>query len=32
LGTSEGALKASFFHAKKKIEQFVLHKLNHWRT
>lgn len=29
LGTSEGALKASFFHAKKKIEQFVLNKLNH---
>lgn len=29
LGTSEGGLKASFFHAKKKIEQFVLHKLNH---
>ncbi|GAB5416394.1 MAG: sigma-70 family RNA polymerase sigma factor [Crocinitomicaceae bacterium] len=29
LGTSEGALKASFFHAKKKIEEFVLNKLNH---
>ena len=29
LGTSEGALKASFFHAKKKIEKFILSQLNH---
>ena len=29
LGTSEGALKASFFHAKKKIETFILTQLNH---
>lgn len=28
LGTSEGALKASFHHAKQKIEQFVLNRLN----
>ncbi|HIP31323.1 MAG TPA: sigma-70 family RNA polymerase sigma factor [Crocinitomicaceae bacterium] len=29
LNTSEGALKASFHHAKKKIEAFILTKLNH---
>ncbi|XOV67060.1 MAG: RNA polymerase sigma factor [Fluviicola sp.] len=29
LGTSEGALKASFFHAKKKIQEFILTQLNH---
>lgn len=29
LNTSEGALKASFFHAKQKIERFILNKLNH---
>jgi len=29
LKTSEGALKASFHHAKKKIETFILFKLNH---
>jgi len=29
LDTSEGALKASFFHAKQKIEKFILSKLNH---
>lgn len=28
LGTSEGALKASFHHAKQKIEKFVLDRLN----
>ena len=28
LDTSEGALKASFHHAKQKIEDFVLNKLN----
>tara|TARA_B110000503_G_scaffold70903_1_gene110178 strand:- start:2247 stop:2810 length:564 start_codon:yes stop_codon:yes gene_type:complete len=29
LNTSEGALKASFHHAKQKIEKFILSKLNH---
>lgn len=29
LGTSEGALKANFHHAKRKIEEFILNKLNH---
>ena len=29
LGTSEGALKASFHHAKQKIEKFILNQLNH---
>ena len=28
LGTSEGALKASFFHAKEKIKEFLLNQLN----
>lgn len=28
LGTSEGALKANFFHAKEKIQEFLLNKLN----
>lgn len=28
LGTSEGALKASFHHAKQKIEKFILERLN----
>lgn len=28
LGTSEGALKASFHHAKQKIEKFILSQLN----
>lgn len=29
LGTSEGALKANFHHAKQKIEKFILSRLNH---
>ena len=29
LNTSEGALKASFHHAKQKIQEFILNKLNH---
>lgn len=29
LGTSEGALKASYFHAVQKIQHFVLNELNH---
>ena len=29
INTSEGALKASFHHAKTKIEEFILAKLNH---
>ena len=29
LSTSEGALKASFHHAKQKIEEFLLNELNH---
>lgn len=29
LSTSEGALKASFHHAKQKIEEFILNELNH---
>lgn len=29
LNTSEGALKASFHHAKKKIEKYIISKLNH---
>lgn len=29
LSTSEGALKANFHHAKKKIEEFILNALNH---
>lgn len=29
LNTSEGALKASYHHAKQKIEKFILSKLNH---
>ncbi len=29
LKTSEGALKASFHHAKQKIEEFILNELNH---
>ena len=29
LSTSEGALKASFHIAKQKIQQFIIHKLNH---
>ena len=29
LNTSEGALKASFHHAKQKIQDFILRKLNH---
>lgn len=29
LKTSEGALKASFHHARQKIEEFLLRKLNH---
>ena len=29
LGTSEGALKASYFHAKEKIQTFILNELNH---
>lgn len=29
LGTSEGGLKASFHHAKQKIEKFILNQLNH---
>jgi RNA polymerase sigma-70 factor (ECF subfamily) len=29
LGTSEGALKASFHHAKQKIERFLIQRLNH---
>ena len=28
LNTSEGALKASFFHAKEKIQEFLLKQLN----
>ena len=28
LGTSEGALKANFHHAKQKIEEFILNQLN----
>ena len=29
LNTSEGALKANFHHAKQKIQEFILNKLNH---
>lgn len=29
LGTSEGALKASYFHAVQKIQEFILNALNH---
>ena len=29
LNTSEGALKANFHHAKQKIQDFILNKLNH---
>jgi hypothetical protein len=29
LGTSEGGLKASYFHAVKKIQEYILSKLNH---
>ena len=29
LNTSEGALKANYFHARQKIEEFLLKQLNH---
>ncbi len=29
LGTSEGALKASYFHAVQKIQEFIINALNH---